>query len=183
MKHDLRKVADMLLDIARPWLVKTGSSPVLLAFGLPDGTLENIQLSDEMANRVMNSGWAKDRFFGLIRDMAQAHNATAVAISTEAWVGKGTAAAKDVDPAEIRRLGGLGDGFDALVALGLVERMEAIMVTAQDADECLMLTQTFRRRKDGTPYDLAEPEEKRMPQSHFEGRVKMFGEITEETTR
>jgi len=183
MKHDLRKVADTLLDVARPWLVKTKSSPLLVAFGHADGTLENIQLSDETAETALRSGRHKDLFFDLIRTWARDNDATVVAISTEVWFGKSTPAAADVDPAEIRRLASLGDGFETLLALGLVERLEAIMVTAQDADECLMLTQAFRRKEDGTVYDLAEPDEMRMPQSQYGGRTKMFGELTEETTR
>ena len=183
MKHDLRKVADTLLEVARPWLVKTKSSPVLVAFGLPDGTLEHIQLSDEMANRAMSSGRTKDLFFGLIRDMAQSVDATVVAISTEGWAARSTPAAQAIPETEFRRLSSLNDGFEALLSMGLVERREVIQVTVQDVDEVLNLTQAFQRQEDGTPYDLAEPEEQRMPQSGYEGRTKMFGKLTEETTR
>ena len=183
IRHDLRKVADMLLQVARPWLVKTKSSPLLVAIGLADGTLRHVQVPDDLAEKALQSGRNKDRFFSLIRDMVQANNATVVAISTEAWAGKSTEAAKDIPYEELRRLSSLNDGFETLMSMGLVERTEAIIVTAQDADECLMLTQTFRRREDGTPYDLSEPEERRIPQSGYEGRTKMFGVLTEETTR
>lgn len=183
MKHDLRKVADMLLEVARPWLLKTKGSPVLVAFGLPDGTLEHIQLSDEMANKAMSSGRTKTVFFTLIRDMAHMNNATVVAISTEGWAGHSTPAAKAIPEAELRRLAGLNDGFEVLMSMGLVTREEVIQVTVQDADEVLNLSQAFSRREDGTPYDLQEPQERRGLQSEYVGRTKMFGVLTVETTR
>ena len=182
IKHDLRKAADKLLAVACTALKQTGSGPLLVAFGYESGQIE-LLLLPEIASVAMNSGRAKDLVFGAIRRLAQQRSATLVAISTEAWMAKQTEAARDIPPEEYRRLAGLGDGFETLISMGLVERVEAVVVTVQDADEILVLTQPFSRRIDGTPFGFTEPDEMRGPQSQYEGRTKMFGEINEETIR
>lgn len=182
MKHNLREIADTVLGVARITLSETKAGPLLVALGYENGSVELVLLPEAMSG-ALAYGSTKSILFEGIRALVRQKHATAVAISTEAWVGKSTPAAAAFPKAEYRRLAGLNDGFDTLMAMGLVERREAIMVAVQDADECLVLTQAFRRKEDGTPVDLEEPEEQRMPQSHYEGRTKMFGVLTEETTR
>jgi len=182
MKHDLRSVADKLLAVSRTALKKTGSAPLLVAFGYENAMVE-LLLLPEVFSLALDQGRTKDLLFGGLRVLAEQKKATLVAISTESWMARSTPAADAIPQEEFRRLAGLNDGFETLISMGLVERVEAIMVTVQDADEVLVLTQAFSRRMDGTPFGLKEPEEMRMPQSCYGGRTKMFGEINEETIR
>ena len=174
---DLKQLAEIALRMGRKNL-KEEQTVGLLVFFLIDGKVERLEGDDRVAF-MLNSGELKDVLFEAIRRTAQQRGATAVIIGTEAWMGKSTEAARDVPREEIERLG-REHKFETLVQMGMVERVEAIIATAQDKDSCVFVTQPFRRDADGNVYSYGDVEVNEVPQEQFEGRQKMFGDLSPE---
>ena len=114
--------------------------------------------------------------------LVQDTGADRVVFATECWRGKSTAAARDIPEVEFYRLAA-ESRFETLVQMGLVERSEAIVATAQNATTVSIVYQDFHRLDDGTVYSYGEVETQEFRQEQFQGRQKMFGDLREENLR
>lgn len=181
VKHDLAQLADLALRMARSRLSKTQDTGLIVVIGNDDGTTTQLPVNSAVA-AMLNDGDAKDILFGAIRAFVGLTGATAVVMSTECWRAKSTEAALALPPEEFRRMAG-EKGFETLRKLGFVERTEAIVATAQDKDNCHIVTQDFRRDARGAVYSFGDVEAHTVPQDGFEGRQKMFGDLSAEKIR
>ena len=175
----LRDMADVALRIARQSLAQTKFAGLIIVLGFPDGSTKQVptEITAKLAP-MLSDGDAKTRLFGTVRQYAQRTGAVSVVFGTEAWVGKSTPKALALSEEEFKGL--VDTGFEKLMSMGLVEREEAVVATAQDADAVVVATQTFRRLGNGEPYSYGEVDVKDFPQSDFRGRQKMFGDLREE---
>jgi hypothetical protein len=179
--HDLKQLAEIALKISRASLKKSGAGGVVIVLGYPDGTTKQLSFPDELAE-MLNDGGLKDILFAGVRKMVQETGADAVVFATECWRGKSTPAAMDMPQDEFMRLSA-EHKFESLVQMGYVTREEALVATAQNADNLVTCTQSFRRLSDGMVYSYGEVEVREVPQSAFYGRQKMFGDLKQENLR
>ena len=178
IKTNLHKFADVALRRARESLMTTGSGGLTLMLGFEDGRVEPIPVPDSIA-QLLGFGWGKDVLFGAMRAFGKQRNADAVVYSTEAWLGVPTEEGKKLRPEEWSALMREYD-TEGLQKRGLIERVEVLMVNAQDAENVVVITQRFRRDASGRVYAFDDPETIESPQDCFEGRGKMFGDLSED---
>ena len=124
---------------------------------------------------LMNSGKAKDVIFGLVRDIVRNQGIDAVIFATDTWNGETTEEGmKHYDTPEWKELHGFG--FEKLVQRGWVKRSECFTVTAQNADDVLLIQQKYQRLDSGM-VQLLNAERHWFDQPKFGGRLKMFGDL------
>lgn len=166
-----RKLARMALDKARRSLEDTGSvAPVFLVEY--DQSIEVFELSGA-AGDAMNDGDAKDQLFHILRTFAREVNASAVVISTEAWLGEQTDAGKAFPQEEFQRLAG-EPGLQTLVDLGLVTCTEVVMTSVQTREGTLTVALPFTRDEENCLITYGDEREETLRPDQFKGRQKMF---------
>lgn len=135
-------------------------------FKMPDG-----------AQFLLNSGRGKDAIFGFFRRLVQEAHADAVLFAMDSWKGVATPeGVKYFDTPEWKRLNTFG--FDKLIQRGWIKRCEAIVLTVQNAEEVLIVTQEYQRLGDvGDQILLTKCERQWLKQDEFTGRSKMFGDL------
>jgi hypothetical protein len=177
---ELRSLADIALRMAERDLEQSGNVRLVIALRLPNGSIDNLPLPDR-AGELMNYGEAKDILFGGLRDYAASVGATAVIIGTEAWVGRTTEKGRvllQASPDEYKRMTRQA-GFQDAVDAGLVERREAVVITVETPERCMILTHVFERTLE-RKIVWHERTQIEARQSEFAGRQKMFGDCSEE---
>jgi hypothetical protein len=177
---NLHELAELALKIARADLKRTKGADPVFVLAYPDGSTR--QLPSEKLAPLMNEGRAKDAIFDAARLIVRQTGAVAAVFCTEAWMGRSTGAARNIPVEEFKRLS-REHKFETLVQMGMVERTEVIVATAQDAHSVTVLSQGFRRQADGAVYSFGEVDVKKIPQAEFEGRQKMFGDCRRENVR
>jgi hypothetical protein len=189
-KAKLIQTTEELLEEGKAQMLRSGQPDIVFAFGhVHADQIERMPLDSELAGPLMNDGESKDALFGFCRHMTKASGGQIDAwfFRTEIWIGKITEPDLGKRLAEgepnARKL--MDRGFETLVSLGLAKRYEAINVTGQTAEDVVMCRQMFSRGGNGkvvwvTNDDDAELTKVVVPQAHFRGRQKMFGDLREE---
>lgn len=172
--ENLEPLLQQALERARTSLENHGRITPFFVLHFPDGHIKNLILPPDHAD-VMNSSAAKEVIFGCVRTLVKAAGADATIFASGVWDGRLIAAGQQAPREELRRL--LTEkAYETALALGFVERREAIGVVAQDREHMLLIIQAFHR-EDGRVVYEGEPEREASRQADFRGLTKMFGEV------
>jgi hypothetical protein len=183
----LLALAEPALATAKKRLERNPSFDAYFDLKLPDGELIHFKMP-EWAGQLMNIGGAKDRLFAFVRETAQEAKATAVVLVTDQFYSRSTPKAcadlkaGRVTEAELKRLGGLGDGFEEMERRGYADRGECLGVTVQTPERAMMLQQAYERfgRREIVWREMWRFD---IPIDQFQGRQKMFGDLRAENLR
>ena len=173
----LRDIADTGLVIAKKDLERIGTvTPFFVLYAGGESHQINIP---ERFTQLMNDGHAKDMIFGFLRQAVQKTEATAVVIVTDGWFGKPTAKAMAMGEKEASEAME-GQSLDNAEEAGLVERLEALLITVQTPERCLTLAQAYERDHRRQKIKYLEVHILECDINHFAGRQKMFGDLRPE---
>jgi hypothetical protein len=135
---------------------------------------QNYTMDNEQA-RILDSGEAKDLFFGGMREIVKAGGCDATIFVTDTWVGQfteeGLKHLNEFEPL-------VTHGYTKLVQLGWMRRQEAFTCVAQTETDVFTITQPYLRSSSG-PVTLLKSDRHWGSQQEFGGRTKMFGDCHE----
>jgi hypothetical protein len=178
VSSDLRIMADIALDKAKAHLTKHGKVTPIFIVRLANGELFDMELP-EVFGDLMNDGSAKDRIFGVMRELVKKVGLTAVIFVTEAWMGLQTPEGAAVPPEEFDRIT-RERGFETALSLGFVTRCEVIFVSVQTPEGVLLVRQPFERDDRARRVTFKKREDSSMGVDDFQGRQKMYGDLRPE---
>lgn len=173
-REQLETEANGLIAAAKATVELQGDFPITILIHKSTGWLR-LPLPDELAP-LMNDGKAKDVIFSAVRVVVQKSAADGVIFATDTWRAETTPEGqKHYDTPEWRELHDFG--FVKLLQRGWVKRTEAFVVTAQSATDVLIISQTYQRLGSGM-IQLLDSKRAWFDQSAFNGRQKMFGDLS-----
>ncbi len=153
----------------------TGEALPYLAF-VVEGKLISLPIPREITARCMNSGRLKENLFGGIRALADREHPEAVLIGTDTW---------HTHPTPLGILhseewaANWNSGSERLLELGWAVRTEALTMTVQDEDYCVIASLPYERHENGT-FTMGQMDIKAFRQTEYSGTTKMFGKTTTE---
>jgi len=175
-KEQIEREANGLIAAAKATVELQGDFPLtILLHGF--GGWVRLPFPPEFG-QFMNNGRAKDLIFGEVRSLVQKHAADGVIIASDAWRAETTPEGwKHYDTPEWKDLHDFG--FVKLVQRGWVKRSEVFTITAQTANDALIIHQEYQRLGSGV-IQLLDCKREWFDQSRFSGRQKMFGDLRHE---
>lgn len=135
------------------------------------------QIEKALSDGGMGSGDFKRQLFDLNRAIVAELGATATVFVSDAWMGKLT---KDGE-AHLAEVNATVDrGFEELVRRGWVTRTAVILVTGQTVDWVCLMQREYAPAPGGAARVrwIGEAEVSMAPQDSFQGRQKMFGDLS-----
>lgn len=177
VENDLRTMAHRVLSEAKQEMEQRGAANHAFIFQRKDGFLK-LEIPEEFGD-LMNIGKAKDAIFSHMRQYAQEKEAMGCIFVSEAWMSRATEKGRKLSMKEIMRLH-QELGGEELAKRGLMERVEALVITAQSAESVLTLTQPFERDQRLKIVTFGPLIVQEVPQAQFAGRQKMFGDLSPE---
>lgn len=185
MKTDterLKKMCEEILRMAKNQLVKTGGIRPMLMFenkfegGAQAAAL--VEMPSSMA-ALLNSGEGKDALFDGLRHLVRKLECTGCAILTDSWFRKTTPAGELMG---VEAWKALYDkiGPDEMEKRGLITNSEALVLNIQTPNSVLLVTQPYTRDASGKSITFGVLDEAEFPIDQFEGRQKMFGDLSED---
>lgn len=154
-----------------------GSVKPLFALQFPCGKIDVIRLAGRYAELYQYRD-TRQRIFQAIRIMVELFGITAVVSVGDAWVGRSTEKGRQLSAQEFQRICSIGTGFEKGLAQGIVERVEAIVVTVQTPKRMMTLMQTYLRGETGLI--MQEVHISEIDMALYTGGLKMFGNQEEE---
>jgi hypothetical protein len=175
----LREMIAPLLKQAKDELARTHQISPILAFLNPSGSgkMAIVPMPPHVAE-MLNSGEGKDWIFDGVRKMVGDIGIKGVVFLTDAWIGKASITGGALSRKRFEELT-KNMGTEQMAAEGLITRVEAIMVSAQIPERTLTYSQAYTRCADGS-IKFDEAMEMECPTEEFEGRLKMFGDLSAE---
>lgn len=170
-------MADRILQAGRASIELQGDYSPQFLLHYPAKGWRNYPMPRD-TRQLLNDGHAKDVIFGFFRDAVREQGCDGVIFATEMWQGRATPeGAQYINTPEWRA--NVDRGFVKLLELGWIERCESITITAQNADDVLLINQNFRRLASGV-IEFLESDRYWTTQAGFGGRQKMFGDLRPE---
>jgi hypothetical protein len=176
--ENLLYLSDMALASVKQDLESQSSIKPLFVLEFPDGHLDVIRLAGRYVE-LYQYREARQKIFQAIRIMVELFGITAVVTVGDAWVGRSTAKGRQLSRQEFERISSIGNGFQVALEQGLLERVEAIVITVQTPKRMMTLMQMYQRSQDG-PLILQEVHISEMDMALYHGALKMFGNQEEE---
>jgi hypothetical protein len=178
-EKDFETMTKTIFALMQAEITRKGNATPVILVRYPDGKIERLPFP-EKAGALMNFGEAKDVIFGAVRKLVRHAGLTAVAFGAESWFGQTTEAGKAVPEKEFNAAT-RERGFQTAVDKGWVTREQCFTVILQTETDMRTVTQVFER--DDTAhavYYIGDRQIMTTPQSHFKGRQKMYGDLSEE---
>lgn len=175
--EELRSLAETGLAILKKDLKRSGHINPFFVLRHEDGSLQQLNVPEALAD-AFNSGAAKARIFGWVREWVRTHDINAVVIATDAWFSRSTPKANGLTLAELDRIV-REEGTENVEKRGLLVRKEACVVNVQMPLRAMTLSQIYERlgRRDIVFREITQIENSI---DRFAGRQKMFGRTNPE---
>jgi hypothetical protein len=178
---DLRAYTDIALERVMPILQRNGCFQPFFVLRLADGDLLTLEVP-KGTEHIMNSGEAKDKLFGAIREQVHECGVKAVVLCTDGWQGRATAKGLSV-PREEFLEACRERGFESAVKKGWLQRSEAILVTVQIPERVMIASQFYDRDEVRLEITYRERTIAEVPTEGFHGRQKMYGDLRAENLK
>jgi hypothetical protein len=175
--ENLLYLSDMALASVKKDLESQSIKP-LFVLEFPDGHLDVIRLAGRYVD-LYQYREARQKIFQAIRVMVELFGITAVVTVGDAWVGRSTEKGRKLSRQEFERISSIGTGFQVALEQGLLERVEAIVITVQTPKRMMTLMQMYQRSQN-PPVILQEVHISEMDMALYHGGLKMFGNQEEE---
>jgi hypothetical protein len=179
LPEELRTLAELGLSNARRELEQTGKLNPEYWLRQPDGGIEWVQLTDDMAELFFGTGPRRNVFFDVLRAEVETAGITAVILVSDMFMGKTTEKFLALPPEEIRAIIDAGHNMETMEKRGWVTKQEAILVSVQTPEKAAMVTQEYERDRLARRIVWGRRTARCGSPDSLDDRIRMFGKQKE----